>query len=57
MTDRQLRIRIREFAQTVVIHKDGAVHAFGTIPNTSQRGWYFVGWKNELKREYAHEVA
>jgi hypothetical protein len=31
--------------------RDGAVDAFGPMPNTSQTGWYFFGWLADVMRE------
>ena len=57
MTDAQLRTRIREFASRVFIKRDGDVLAYGTMPNTNQTGWYLVGQRDELIRQYESEAA
>lgn len=56
MTDAQLRTRILEFASSVLIKRDGAVHAYGQMPNTNRDGWYLVGQRDELIRQYEHEA-
>ena len=57
MTNEQLRARILEFASSVLIKRDGAVYAYGTMPNTNRDGWYLVGQREELAREYEYEAA
>lgn len=34
------------------ITRDGEVHAYGEMPNSDTIGWYFVGYDNDLRREY-----
>jgi hypothetical protein len=56
MTDKQLRARILEFAERCVVPRYGFVLAYGVIPNTNKRGWYSMGHKDDLKREYTYEM-
>jgi hypothetical protein len=30
--------------------KAGAIHAWGKLPNTNVKAWYFAGWIDELAR-------
>jgi hypothetical protein len=30
--------------------KAGAIHAWGKLPNTNVKAWYFTGWIDELAR-------
>lgn len=55
MTDAQLRARILQFAEKVVLHQCGTVSAYGIMPNSNVRGWYFVGTAKVLKHVYAQE--
>ena len=57
MTNNQIRARVLETAEKVVIKRNGEVHAYGTMPNSNQTGWYLVGFRDELAREYAGEAA
>jgi hypothetical protein len=34
------------------ITRGGEVHAYGEMPNSDATGWYFVGYDNDLRREY-----
>ncbi len=46
MTITQLRQALREKfgGRRYRITHDGAVHVHGTMPNTNQVGWYFLGY-------------
>lgn len=55
MTNQQIRNRILESADRVVIKRDGEVHAYGIMPNTNRTGWYLVGYRDDLARMYAAE--
>lgn len=57
MTNLEIRTRILETAERVTIKRNGEVHAFGTMPNTNQTGWYLVGFRDELAREFENERA
>jgi hypothetical protein len=57
MTNQQLRYRILETAERVVIKRTGEVHAYGTMPHSNQTGWYLVGYRDDLARMYAAERA
>jgi len=52
----QLRARVLEFAERVVIKRNGEIHAYGRMPNTNQVGWYFKGYRDDLVALYAEEV-
>lgn len=45
---KQIRKTIREYAASrdckFRITANGEVHFYGTMPNTNQTGWYFVGF-------------
>lgn len=56
MANSWLRTRILEFASSVLIKRDGAVYAYGKMPNTNRDGWYLVGQRDELIRQYEHEA-
>lgn len=55
-TNAQLRARVLEFAERVVIKRNGEVHAYGRMPNTNQVGWYLKGYRDELAALYAEEA-
>jgi hypothetical protein len=55
MTDAQLRDRVLQFADKVVLHHNGNVSAYGVMPNSDVVGWYLVGTAKELKRLYGQE--
>jgi hypothetical protein len=46
----------RDGVERVRITKDGEVHAFGTMPNTIEAGWYLAGFVDELAAQ-ARELA
>lgn len=53
ITNRMIRKDILDGgAERVVIKRDGSVHAYGTMPNTNQTGWYLAGHIDELKRMF-----
>lgn len=33
------------------ITASGEIHVFGVMPNTSQSGWYFLGWAGDTQTE------
>ncbi|WP_165823392.1 hypothetical protein [Metarhizobium album] len=57
MTNNQIRARILETADKVVIKRNGEVHAYGVMPNSNVTGWYLVGFRDELAREFEGEAA
>lgn len=57
MTNNQIRARVLETAEKVVIKRSGEVHAYGTMPNSNQVGWYLVGFRDELAVLYSGENA
>jgi elongation factor G len=38
--------------EVALVTRDGEVHAYGEMPNSDATGWYFVGYDNDLRREY-----
>ena len=52
---RRLRNLLLERSERVRITRNGEVHALGTMPNTNIRGWYFVGFEENLISEYRWE--
>lgn len=57
MTNNQIRARILETAEKAVIKRNGEVHAYGTMPNSNQTGWYLVGFRDDLARIFDGEAA
>lgn len=55
MTNLEIRARILEVADKVVIKRTGEIHAYGTMPNTSQAGWYLYGYRDVVAREFMAE--
>lgn len=53
MTNQQIRNRILETAERVIIKRNGEVHAYGQMPNSTVTGWYLVGYRDELARDAA----
>lgn len=53
MTNQQIRSRILETAERVIIKRNGEVHAYGRMPNSTATGWYLVGYRDDLARELA----
>ncbi len=35
-------------------YRAGAIECYGTMPNTNQEGWFFVGFEDELLQELSH---
>jgi ABC-type multidrug transport system ATPase subunit len=55
MTNADIRARILEVADKVLIKRNGEIHAYGTMPNTNQSGWYLYGTRDIVAREFEAE--
>ena len=51
------RLQTSYGAEKVVIHRDGRVHAYGYMPNSNVRGWWFAGTDRDIMADLHHEVA
>lgn len=56
MTNAQIRTRILEVADKVVIKRNGEIHAYGVMPNTTGTGWYLYGTRDQIARALSSEV-
>ena len=52
MTNNQIRARILEVAEKVVIKRNGEIHAYGIMPNSTSTGWYLYGYRDEIVRQF-----
>ena len=52
--ERQFRALLRRDygARKYRITRDGEVHAYGKMPNSIVTGWYLVGWRESVERDY-----
>lgn len=65
MTNHPARSAIAKLARSYVaslngvervrINRDGEIHAYGTMPNTQQRGWYLAGYVDDIVRAPTHQ--
>ncbi len=52
-TDAQIRAAVKQIfgATNAKVSKNGEVHVRGTMPNTSQVGWYLMGYTGQSELE------
>ena len=48
LTHKEIRALLGRHYRTVRIKRDGSVHVFGRMPNTSDYGWFFYAWDSEV---------